>query len=110
MPDDIVLVLDDFHFIQQPACHQQVEFLIASLPAQAHLVIVTRSDPGLRLGRLRASGDLAELRAADLSFTPRRGDRAARAQRRTALDARPSRSSWSAPRAGLRVSTWPPCH
>ena len=71
MPDDIVLVLDDFHFIQQPACHQQVEFLIANLPAQAHLVIVTRSDPGLRLGRLRASRDLAELRAADLSFTAR---------------------------------------
>jgi len=71
VPDDIVLVLDDFHFIQQPACHQQVEFLIARLPAQAHLVIVTRSDPGLRLGRLRASSDLAELRAADLSFTAR---------------------------------------
>jgi LuxR family maltose regulon positive regulatory protein len=69
MPDDIVLVLDDFHFIQQPACHEQVEFLIARLPTQAHLVIVTRSDPGLRLGRLRASSDLAELRAADLSFT-----------------------------------------
>ena len=69
MPDDIVLVLDDFHFIQQPACHEQVQFLIASLPAQAHLVIVTRSDPGLRLGRLRASSDLAEIRAGDLSFT-----------------------------------------
>ena len=68
-PDDIVLVLDDFHFIQSPACHEQVQFLIAGLPAQAHLVIVTRSDPGLRLGRLRASSDLAEIRAGDLSFT-----------------------------------------
>ena len=81
-PDDIVLVLDDFHFIQAPACHEQVQFLIASLPAQAHLVIVTRSDPGLRLGRLRASGDLAEIRADDLSFTSARGDRAARQRRR----------------------------
>ena len=69
MPDDIVLVLDDFHFIRDPACHEQVQFLIARLPAQAHLVIVTRSDPGLRLGRLRASSDLAEIRAGDLRFT-----------------------------------------
>ncbi len=69
MPDDIVLVLDDYHFIREPACHEQVQFLIASLPAQAHLVIVTRSDPDLRLGRLRAAGDLAEIRAGDLSFT-----------------------------------------
>ena len=52
-----------------PGCHEQVQFLIASLPAQAHLVIVTRADPGLRLGRLRASSDLAEIRAGDLSFT-----------------------------------------
>ena len=50
MPDDIVLVLDDFHFIQEPVCHDQVEFLVDRLPAQAHLVIVTRADPGLRLG------------------------------------------------------------
>jgi LuxR family maltose regulon positive regulatory protein len=69
VPDDLVLVLDDFHFIQQPACHEQVQFLISNLPAQGHLVIITRSDPGLRLGRLRASSDLAEIRAVDLSFT-----------------------------------------
>jgi len=69
MPDDIVLVLDDFHSIQHPACHDQVQFLVQNLPAQAHLVIITRSDPGLRLGRLRASDQLAELRANDLSFT-----------------------------------------
>lgn len=66
---DVFLLLDDFHFIQEPACHDQVQYLIAHLPAQAHLVIISRSDPGLRLGRLRASSDLAEVRAADLSFT-----------------------------------------
>ena len=69
MPDDIVLVLDDFHFVRVQACHEQVQHLIANLPSQAHLVLLTRSDPGLRLGRLRASGDLAEFRASDLSFT-----------------------------------------
>ena len=68
-PDELVLVLDDFHCIREQACHDQVQYLIAHLPPQAHLVLVTRLDPGLRLGRLRASGDLTELRASDLSFT-----------------------------------------
>lgn len=69
MDDDLVLLLDDFHLLQDPACHRQVEFFIDHLPAQAHLVIITRADPGLRLGRLRATGQLAEIRAADLAFT-----------------------------------------
>lgn len=69
LPDDLVLILDDFQFIQAPGCHEQVEFLVGNLPAQAHLVIITRSDPGLRLGRLRVSNNLAELRAEDLAFT-----------------------------------------
>jgi LuxR family maltose regulon positive regulatory protein len=69
MPDDIVLVLDDFDCVREHACHEQVQHLIANLPPQAHLVLLTRSDPGLHLGRLRASGDLLELRAKDLGFT-----------------------------------------
>jgi LuxR family maltose regulon positive regulatory protein len=68
VPDDVVLVLDDFHFLHEPACHEQVEFLIEHLPPRAHLMLITRADPGLRLGRLRATGRLAELRAADLAF------------------------------------------
>ena len=67
--DDIVLILDDFHFLQSAACREQVEFLIEHLPESAHLVIVSRADPGLRLGRLRASGRLAEIRAEQLRFT-----------------------------------------
>ncbi len=70
MPDDLVLVLDDFHFVQLTARHEEVELLVQNLPDKAHLVIITRSDPGLRLGRLRVSRDLAELRAEDLAFTP----------------------------------------
>ena len=69
MPDDIVILLDDFHVLRAPAVRDQVEVLIRNLPPQAHLVICTRSDPGLRLGRLRASGRLAEIRADDLNFT-----------------------------------------
>jgi LuxR family maltose regulon positive regulatory protein len=68
MPDDLVILLDDFHLLQDAACHKQVEFLVEHLPPQAHLVIITRADPGLRLGRLRATGQLAEIRAADLAF------------------------------------------
>jgi LuxR family maltose regulon positive regulatory protein len=66
--DDIVLILDDFHYLEAAACRDQVELLIENLPEQAHLVIVSRADPGLRLGRLRASGLLAEIRADELSF------------------------------------------
>ena len=69
MDEDVVLILDDFHYLQSAACREQVEFLIENLPEQAHLVIVSRADPGLRLGRLRASGLLAEIRAEQLSFT-----------------------------------------
>jgi LuxR family maltose regulon positive regulatory protein len=68
MDEDVVLILDDFHYLQSAACREQVEFLIENLPEQAHLVIVSRADPGLRLGRLRASGFLAEIRAEQLSF------------------------------------------
>src|SRR3954451_20679927 len=67
--EDVVLILDDFHYLQSAACRDQVEFLIENLPEPAHLVIMTRSDPGLRLGRLRASGLLGEIRAEQLSFT-----------------------------------------
>lgn len=68
--DNVVIVLDDFHLVREPGCHEQVELLVQHLPSQAHLLIATRSDPGLRLGRLRASGRLSEVRAADLAFSP----------------------------------------
>jgi LuxR family maltose regulon positive regulatory protein len=70
MHEGITLVLDDFHVIRSTDCHEQVGFLIENLPRSANVVIASRSDPGLRLGRLRAAGDLAELRADDLGFTP----------------------------------------
>lgn len=69
MREDLVVVLDDFQFIRDTTCHAQVELLIEHLPPQAHLVLLTRADPGLRLGRLRAAGGLLEIRADDLRFT-----------------------------------------
>ena len=69
MHEDVVIVLDDFHFVREQACHDQVGFLVEHLPPHCHVLIATRADPGLRLGRLRASGQLGEIRAADLAFS-----------------------------------------
>ncbi len=70
MPIDVVLVLDDYHVIDAREVHDGMAFLIDHLPPQLHVVIVTRADPALPLARLRGSGELVEIRAADLRFTP----------------------------------------
>jgi LuxR family transcriptional regulator, maltose regulon positive regulatory protein len=69
-PVDIVLVLDDYHVIDASDVHDGMAFLVEHLPQRMHVVIATRADPALPLGRLRGSGELAEIRAADLRFTP----------------------------------------
>lgn len=66
---DTVLVLDDYHVIESPAIHDGVMFLLEHAPATFHLIVTTRSDPPLPLARLRARGELVEIRAADLRFT-----------------------------------------
>jgi LuxR family transcriptional regulator, maltose regulon positive regulatory protein len=66
---EIVLVLDDYQFISNPAVHEQVAFLLEHCPQTLHLVIATRSDPPLPLARLLARGQTVELRTADLRFT-----------------------------------------
>jgi LuxR family maltose regulon positive regulatory protein len=68
---DVALVLDDFHEIEAEAIHRAVAYLLDHLPARLRLVIASRTDPPLPLGRLRARGQLVELRAADLRFTAR---------------------------------------
>ncbi|MGE0227614.1 MAG: LuxR C-terminal-related transcriptional regulator [Dehalococcoidia bacterium] len=67
--DDLTLVLDDFHLVEGAAVHEGLTFLIEHLPPSAHVVIASRADPPLPLARLRARGDLVEVRAADLRFT-----------------------------------------
>ena len=64
-----VLVLDDYHLIGSPAIHNAVAFLLEHLPENMHVAIGSRSDPPLPLARLRVSGQLLEIRAADLRFT-----------------------------------------
>ncbi len=64
----IVLILDDYNLVVNRTVHEQLAFFISRMPANLHLVLATRSDPMLPLARLRASGDLAELRTDDLRF------------------------------------------
>jgi LuxR family maltose regulon positive regulatory protein len=66
--DDFILVLDDYHVIDARPIDDALAFLIEHLSPQMHLVIATREDPNLPLARLRARGQLTELRAADLRF------------------------------------------
>jgi LuxR family maltose regulon positive regulatory protein len=69
IPDRIIFVLDDYHLIDSQSVHDALTFLLENLPPTMHLVIATREDPFLSLSRLRAHGQLTELRAADLRFT-----------------------------------------
>jgi LuxR family maltose regulon positive regulatory protein len=66
----VVLVLDDYHLIRERRCHEQIRFLLEHLPPSAQIVIVTRADPPLPLARLRAVGEMAEIRARELRFAP----------------------------------------
>ncbi len=68
IPGNFVLVLDDFHLIEAKPVDTALTFLIEHAPPQMHLVIATREDPHLPLARLRARGELTELRAIDLRF------------------------------------------
>ncbi|HMQ32416.1 MAG TPA: LuxR C-terminal-related transcriptional regulator [Chloroflexaceae bacterium] len=68
-PAPLALVLDDYHVIEAPAIHRALGWLIDHLPPNVHLLIVSRADPPLPLGRWRARGQLCELRVHDLRFT-----------------------------------------
>src|SRR5438105_7380085 len=70
IPDNFVLVLDDYHVIEAEPVDQALTYLVEHQPPQMHLVIATREDPQLPLARLRPQGHLTELRAGDLRFTP----------------------------------------
>ena len=67
--DEVLLVLDDYHLVDSGPVHESVAFLLENLPPGLGVVISSRADPPLPLARLRARGQLAELRAADLRFT-----------------------------------------
>lgn len=66
---DVVVVLDDYHVIESSAVHEGVALFLDRLPPRMHLVIASRSEPPLPLPRMRARGELTEVRVADLRFT-----------------------------------------
>ena len=66
----ITLVLEDYHQIKDAACHASIESLLTHRPQAVSVVISSRSDPPIPVGRLRASGEVLELRGADLAFSP----------------------------------------
>ena len=69
LPDEVTLVLDDYHLVEAAPVHHTLEVLLERGPPQLRLVLASRADPPLPLARLRARGQLAELRASDLRFT-----------------------------------------
>ncbi|MEQ6902297.1 LuxR C-terminal-related transcriptional regulator [Nocardioides sp. YIM 152588] len=70
-----VLALDDYHVLDDRSVHDVVGFLLDHLPPQVTLAMTTRADPPLALPRLRARGEMVEIRAGDLRFTPEEADR-----------------------------------
>jgi LuxR family maltose regulon positive regulatory protein len=70
LPDEVALVLDDYQVIDSAAVHHSLALLLDRLPPELRVVLASRADPPLPLARLRARNQLAELRAADLRFTP----------------------------------------
>ncbi|MFC5265797.1 LuxR C-terminal-related transcriptional regulator [Kribbella qitaiheensis] len=69
LANELVVVLDDYHVIEALEVQEGMAFLVENLPPQVRLVIAARADPGLPLARMRARGELVEIRAADLRFT-----------------------------------------
>jgi LuxR family maltose regulon positive regulatory protein len=69
LPHRVVVALDDYQFVTEEDSHESVAFFVEHLPENVHLVISSRSDPSLPLGRLRARGEMNEVRTQELAFT-----------------------------------------
>ena len=69
LPHRMVVVLDDYQFVTEDRCHESVAYLLEHFPENVHLVIASRSDPPLPLGRLRARGEMNEIRTEQLAFS-----------------------------------------
>ena len=69
LPSQVVIALDDYQAVTEGDCHESVAFFVEHLPENVHLILSTRSDPQLPLGRLRARGELNEIRTEQLVFS-----------------------------------------
>ena len=70
---ELFVVLDDLHTVTSEECLSSIDYALAHLPPNAHVLVIARVDPALRLAPLRAAGALVEVRVAELAFTDRRG-------------------------------------
>ncbi|MBA2682193.1 MAG: hypothetical protein H0U76_27845 [Ktedonobacteraceae bacterium] len=69
LPHRSILILEDYHVITSPEIHASLVFVLEHLPVMLHLIVITRVDPPFPLPRLRARGELCELRTDDLRFS-----------------------------------------
>jgi len=70
IPAEFILVIDDFHLIRDDSVLKLINDFVTESPDNLHLFLLSRADPSLSLDRLRAQGELVEVRAAALQFTP----------------------------------------
>jgi LuxR family maltose regulon positive regulatory protein len=68
-PHSFVLILDDYHLVEDQAIQEIIKFLITHMPPEMHLIISSRSDPFLPLSKLRAGSEMIEVRSSDLRFS-----------------------------------------
>jgi LuxR family transcriptional regulator, maltose regulon positive regulatory protein len=101
--EQAVLVLDDYHLIDAEPVHESLLLLVEHLPPGLRVMLASRSDPPLPLGRLRARGQLAELRAAELRFT---ADEAAALLRQVAGEASTALSGADVAALTARTEGW----
>ena len=69
LSEPVVIAVDDYQLISSLECHEHMAFLLTHLPPTAQIVLITRVDPPLPIGRLRTAGDLVEIKMAELRFT-----------------------------------------
>jgi LuxR family maltose regulon positive regulatory protein len=74
MGSDLLLVIDDYHWIRDFSVHDLVSFVLENQPRNLHVVIATREDPPLPLARMRARAQLTEIRERALRFTAEEAD------------------------------------
>jgi LuxR family transcriptional regulator, maltose regulon positive regulatory protein len=102
------IVLDDYQYVSAGDAHESVAYFLEHLPENIHLVVSSRSDPSLPLGRLRAMGEMNEIRTEQLAFSEE--EVACLLNERMGLDIGPTTSPCctSAPKGGPLGSTSPP--
>jgi LuxR family maltose regulon positive regulatory protein len=102
---ELFVVLDDVDAVTSEECLSSIDHALKHLSPNAHVLVVTRADPALRLAPLRAAGALIEVRVAELGFTAAEAHELLVVLGRLELDAERSRPSSSAPRGGRRRSS-----